>query len=68
MVAEAKSCQKNTNVQYCQRETKGYGCQAHTPLKSFELFFDDTVIREIVTWTNQKIENVKTSYTRKNED
>jgi len=23
------------------------------------------VIREIVTWTNQKIENVKTSYTNK---
>jgi len=34
-------------------------------LKSFELFFDDTVITEIVTWTNQKIENVKTSYTSK---
>jgi len=34
-------------------------------LKSFELFFDDAVITEIVTWTNQKIENVKTSYTSK---
>jgi len=36
-----------------------------TPLKSFELFFDDAVITEIVTWTNQEIENVKTSYTSK---
>ena len=36
-----------------------------TPLKSFELFCDDAVITEIVTWTNQKIENVKTSYTSK---
>ena len=44
---------------------KENGCQAHTPLKSFELFFDDAVITEIVTWTNQKIENVKTSYTSK---
>jgi hypothetical protein len=41
----------------------GNGFQAATSLKSFELFFDDAVIREIVTWTNQKIENVKTSYT-----
>jgi len=41
------------------------GCQADTALKSFELFFDDAVITEIVTWTNQKIENVKTSYTSK---
>jgi hypothetical protein len=32
-------------------------------LKSLDLFFDDTVITEIVTWTNRKIENVKTSYT-----
>ena len=39
---------------------KGNGCQADTPLKSFELFFDYTMITEIVTWTNQKIENVKT--------
>ena len=31
---------------------KGNGCQADTPLKSFELFFDDAVITEIVTWTN----------------
>ena len=36
-----------------------------TPLKSFELFFVDAVIREIVKWTNQKIETVKTSYTSK---
>ena len=28
---------------------KGNGCQADTPLKSFELFFDDAVITEIVT-------------------
>ena len=42
---------------------KGNGCKADTHLKSFELFFDYTVIREIVTWVNQKIENVKTSYT-----
>jgi len=34
-------------------------------LKSFKLFFDDAVITEIVTWTNQKIENVKTTYTSK---
>jgi len=34
-------------------------------LKSFELFFDNAVITEIVTWTNQEIKNVKTSYTSK---
>jgi len=34
-------------------------------LKSFELFFDDAVTTEIVTWTNQKTENVKSSYTSK---
>jgi len=44
---------------------KGIGCQADTPLKSFELFFDDAMITEIVTWTNQKIENLKTNYTSK---
>ena len=44
---------------------KGNGCQADTPLKSFELFFDDAMITEIVTWTNQKIENVNTNYTIK---
>jgi len=44
---------------------KGNGCQADTSLKSFELFFDDAMITEIVTWTNQKIENVKTNYTIK---
>jgi len=27
--------------------TKGYGCEADTPLKSFELFFDDAIITEI---------------------
>jgi hypothetical protein len=41
---------------------KGNGCQADTPLKAFDLFFDDAMITEIVTWTNQKIENVKSSY------
>ena len=67
MIADAKSCQKNTNAQYCQGETRGErnGCQADTPLKSFELLFDDDVTTEIVTWTNRKIENVKTSYTSK---
>jgi hypothetical protein len=44
---------------------KGNGCQAETPLKSFELFFDDAMITEIVTWTNQKIENMKINYTIK---
>jgi hypothetical protein len=28
---------------------KGNGCQAETPLKSLELFFDDATITEIVT-------------------
>jgi len=44
---------------------KGNGCQADTHLILFELFFDDAVITEIVTWTDQKMENVKTSYTNK---
>jgi len=44
---------------------KGNGCQADTSLKLFALFFDDAMITEIVTWTKQKIENVKTSYTSK---
>ena len=44
---------------------KGNGCQADTPMISFELLFDNAMITEIVTWTNQKIENVKTSYARK---
>jgi len=44
---------------------KGNGCQADTPLKSFDLFFVDAMITEIVTWTNQKMEIVKTSYTSK---
>ena len=42
---------------------KGIGLKADTPLKSFELFFDDFVLSEIVTWTNQKIENVREAYT-----
>jgi len=40
---------------------KGIWYQADTPLKSFELFFNHAVLTEIVTWNNQKIENVKTS-------
>ena len=32
---------------------KGIKLKADTPLKSFELFFDDFVLSEIVTWTNQ---------------
>jgi hypothetical protein len=44
---------------------KGSGFQADTHLKSFELFFCDTIITEIVTWTKQNIENVKTSSTSK---
>jgi hypothetical protein len=44
---------------------KENGCQADTPLKLFDLFFDGAMITEMVTWTNQKIENVKTSYTSK---
>ena len=43
---------------------KWNGCQADTPLKSFESFFEDAVITEIVIWTNQAIENLKTSYTQ----
>ena len=38
--------------------------QTH-PLKLFELFFDDVVITKIVTWTNQKIVNLKTYYISK---
>jgi len=34
-------------------------------LKSFELFFDDATMTETAAWTNQKIENVKTTYTSK---
>jgi hypothetical protein len=44
---------------------KGNGCQTDTPLKLFELFFDYAMMTEIVVWANQKIENVKTSYTSK---
>ena len=35
---------------------KGKGLEADTPLKSFKLFFDDSMVSEIATWTNQKIE------------
>jgi hypothetical protein len=41
---------------------KGSGFQADTRLKSFELFFYDAIITEIVTWTKQNIENVKPGY------
>ena len=36
-------------------------CQADTTFKSFVLIFYDAMITEIVTWTNQKIKNVKSS-------
>ena len=42
--------------------SKGSGLAAHTTLKSFQLFFDDVMIAEIVTCTNQNIENVRTVY------
>ena len=35
---------------------KGKGLEADMPLKSFKLFFDDSMVSEIATWTNQKIE------------
>jgi hypothetical protein len=44
---------------------KGNVCQADTPLKLFELFFVYAMITEIVAWTDQKIENVKTRHTSK---
>ena len=47
------------------QDRKGIDIKQTHPLKSFELFFDDAVITEIVTWTNQKTGNVKTSYTSK---
>ena len=34
---------------------KGKGLEADTPLKLFELFFDDSMVSEIATWTNQKL-------------
>lgn len=46
------------------KQKPGNGCQADTPLKAFDLFFDDAMTTEIVTWTNQIIENVKSSYKR----
>jgi len=59
---------RRTSMRNIVKETPGpkvNGCQADTHLKSFELFFDDAVITEIVTCTKQKIENVKSSYTSK---
>ena len=35
---------------------KGKGLEADTPLKSLKLFFDDSMVSEIATWTKQKIE------------
>jgi hypothetical protein len=59
---------RRTPMQNIVKEKPGKrnGCQADTPMKTFELFFDDTMITEIVTWTNRKNENVKTSYTSEN--
>jgi len=53
------------NIVKEKRGPKGNGCQADTSLKSFELFFVDAIIIKFVTWTSQKIEDVKTSYTSK---
>ena len=66
-VAEAKTVRRTPmrNIVKEKPKPKGNECQADTPLKSFELFFDYAVITEFETWTNQKIENVKTSYTSK---
>jgi len=44
-------------------ERNVYQAEAH--LKSFQLFFEEAVITDIVTWTNQKFVNVKNSYTSK---
>ena len=44
---------------------KGKEREAYTPLESFELFFNDFMLLEIVTWTNQKIKNVRKAYTIK---
>ena len=38
---------------------KGKGLEAKTPLKSFEVFFDNFMRSKIVTSTNQKIEKKK---------
>ena len=67
MIADPKAVRRTPmrNIVKENPGPKGNGCQADTPLKLFELFFDDALITEIVTWTNQKIENVKTSYTSK---
>ena len=42
---------------------KGKGLEADTPLKSIKLFFDDFMVSEIATWTNQKIKKVRKAYT-----
>jgi len=51
------------NIVACTPGPKGIGLEADTPLKSFELFFDDSMLSEIVTWTNQKIEKAREAYT-----
>ena len=67
MIADPKAVRRTPmrNIVKEKPGPKGNGFQADTPLKSFELFFDDAVITKFVIWTNQTIENVKTSYTRK---
>ena len=45
--------------------SKGKEREADTLLESFELFFDDYILSESVTWTNQKIENVREAYTHR---
>lgn len=62
MVTKARNCQKKKNIVARRPGPKGKGCQADELLKTFNLFFDDVTIKEIVIWTNQKIENVKISY------
>ena len=34
-------------------------------MESFELFFNNSMLSEIVTWTNQKIENMREAYTNR---
>ena len=43
-------------------DLKSSGVKADAPLKSFQLFFDDTMITKIVTCTNQENENVRKVY------
>ena len=41
---------------------EGSDLAGNTPLKSFQFFFDNAMITEFVTCTNQKIENVTKDY------